>query len=52
MLIKSEVRVAVFETMSSKTLTSIRQRLKIVDLFGPLVLKLREARRKEAFHIM
>ena len=36
MLIKSEVRVAVFETMSSKTLTSIRQRLKIVDLFGPL----------------
>ena len=34
---------------SSKTLASI-QRLKIVELFGPLFLKLREARRKEALH--
>ena len=35
--------------MTSKTLALIR-RLKIVELFGPLFLKLREARRKEAFH--
>ena len=35
--------------MTSKTLSSIR-RLKIVELFGPVFLKLREARRKEAFH--
>ena len=26
------------------------RRLKIVELFGPVVLKLGEARRKEAFH--
>ena len=36
--------------MTSKTLSSIWQ-LKIVELFGPVFLKLREARRMEAFHI-
>ena len=35
--------------MTSKTLSSIR-RLKKVELFGPVFLKLREARRKKAFH--
>ena len=41
---KSEVRVAVFrDVMTSKTLASI-QRLKIVELFGPSCLKLREGK--------
>ena len=35
--------------MTFKTLASIR-RFKIVELFVPLLLKLREARGKEAFH--
>ena len=50
---KSEVRVAVFseDVRTSKTLASIDpRRLKIVELFGPVFLKLREARRNEAFH--
>ena len=41
---KSEVRVAGFgDVMTSKTSASI-QRLKIVELFGPLCLKLREGK--------
>ena len=36
--------------MTSKTLASLIWRLKILELFGPLFLKLREARWKEAFH--
>ena len=39
--------------MTSKTLASIDRsirRLKIVELFGPVFLKLREVRRNEAFH--
>ena len=37
--------------MTSKTLASIDpRRLKIVELFGPVFLKLQEARRNEAFH--
>ena len=39
----------VLQFLTSKTLSSIR-RLKIVELFGPIFLKPREARRKEAFH--
>ena len=37
------------DVMTSKTLASI-QRLKIVELFGPVFLESGEARRKEAFH--
>ena len=37
------------DAMPSKTMASIQQ-LKIVELFGPVVLMLGEARRKEAFH--
>ena len=36
------------DVVTSKTLSSIR-RLKIVELFGPLFLKLREERQKEVF---
>ena len=42
---KSEVR----DDLQNRWLRWIR-RLKIVELFGPVVLKLREAKRDEAFH--
>ena len=38
------------DVMTSETPASIDRRLKIVELFGPVFLKLREAKRNEAFH--
>ena len=50
MFIRAKYACSFRDAMTSKTLYKSIRRLKIVELFGPVFLKLRGARRKEAFH--